>query len=483
MSAYQGIVRDRMTQRNMTADDAVRGAYAAVQAGEFAAARDMTAPWTAHPAGALLHALGRAGAGDWPGGAAELRAIAQANPTARHPALDLVDLLRRHARDPAPLLRAALALQPRHPGLLTALGAACAEAGPMAAAVDAFQRAAAARPDDAAAWSNLAKALAATGAFDAAESAFARAAALRPSDPQITLNRAVATLKAGRLPAGWPLFRARTALPGRAPAPGGPELRSIDDVAGRTVLLVHDEGLGDTLQFIRYAPLLEQLGAHVIAAVPPPLQRLLAFNGIALMAGRTAQYDGWCRIPDLPGLFGTALDTIPNALPYLRPDPALVAQWRPRMPDGRRVGLVWAGASRSHDPAASATDRIRSIAEARLGPLLASPGVTWISLQHGRPAPPSLFDPMPDVVDFADTAAIVATLDMVISVDTSVAHLAAAMGKRVLLLDRYDNCWRWLHGRNDSAWYPGVLRIIRQTTPGDWDEVLARAAELVGTKA
>ena len=124
-----------------------------------------------------------------------------------------------------------------------------------------------------------------------------------------------------------------------------------------------------------------------------------------------------------------------------------------------------------------ATDRLRSIPLTLLPPLLATPAIAWISLQHGRPAPPGVFDPMPTVTDFADTAAIIANLDTIVSVDTSIAHLAAAMGKQVLLLDRYDTCWRWLHARDDSPWYPRTLRIIRQQTPGDWPGVLQSAAE------
>ena len=458
-----------MTHRSKQSSDmqaALRDAFAALQAGCFAQARDAAAPWCAHASGALLHALGAAACGDR-SAAATLAAIARANPAARHPVCDLVDLLRAHGRavEAPPHVEAALQHAPGNPTLLALHGATHAEAGSPQDALDAFHQVTALRPD-AASWSNLGKALAAVGRFDEAEAAFARIA--RPT-PQIALNQGIARLKSGRLAEGWPLFRHRHALPGRAPPPPGPELTSLDGLEGRAIRLLHDEGFGDTLQFIRYAPLLAARGARIRLDVPPPLVRLLApFGG-------PGPADAWLRIPDLPALFGTMLETIPASLPYLKADPALAALWATRLPPGQRIGLVWAGAARTHDAAAAATDRIRSIPRDRLAPLLATPGVTWVSLQLGQPPPPGVFDPMPHVRDFADTAAIIAALDIVVSVDTAVAHLAAAMGRTVLLLDRFDHCWRWVAGRLDSPWYPERIEIIRQPTPGDWDSVLGHA--------
>jgi len=409
--------------------------------------------------------------------AAALDAIAGANPAARHPVHDLVDLLHRaHRSGEVPAhLRAALALRPGDPGLQAALAAALSEHGEIDEVAALFQRVTEVRPGDADAWSNLGKAEAVRGQTATAEAAFAQARTLAPSNAQVRLNHAVARLRCGDFGAGWTLFRARHALHGRpAPLPG-PELTSLEGVAGRTLLLVHDEGFGDTLQFIRYAPLLTGFGARVLALVPPPLQRLLSENGIETVQS-VPKHDAWCRIPDLPAVFGTTLAEIPHRLPYLAAPPSRAARWSEMLPPGRRVGLVWAGAARTHDPAATATDRVRSIRPERLRPLLAAPGIAWVSLQHGAAPPPGVFNPMPGVTDFADTAAIIASLDAVVSVDTAVAHLAAAMGRRVLLLDRFDNCWRWLSGRADSPWYPGVLHILRQPRPGDWDDVLRRAA-------
>jgi len=194
--------------------------------------------------------------------------------------------------------------------------------------------------------------------------------------------------------------------------------------------------------------------------------------------GALPRFDVWCPMLSLPRLFGTTLDRMPPATPYLHADPAAAARWAARLPQGGlRVGVAWAGGLHPNDPTAAATDRVRSMAPRYLAPLAALPGVRLVSLQLGVAPPPDLgmADPMPDVRDFADTAGIVANLDVVVSVDTSVAHLAAGMGKPVLLLDRYDACWRWLHGRTDSPWYP-TLTILRQPSPGDWPSAVAAAA-------
>jgi hypothetical protein len=220
------------------------------------------------------------------------------------------------------------------------------------------------------------------------------------------------------------------------------------------------------------------------------LQRLLgaqrwAVEVLPTNAGPPA-YDWHCPMMSLPSVFATTLETIPAAIPYLTADPALVASWATRLPNapGLRIGLVWAGQARPWLPGFATVDTRRSTSLAQFTPFGRVGGVRFVSLQADAPAseardPPSglvLHDPMPLVTDFADTAAIIANLDLVVSVDTSVAHLAGALGKPVFLLDRYDNCWRWLSGRNDSPWYP-ALRIFRQTKIGEWAPVMQLAAE------
>jgi hypothetical protein len=167
---------------------------------------------------------------------------------------------------------------------------------------------------------------------------------------------------------------------------------------------------------------------------------------------------------------------------YLHADEALAAAWNTRLGaadiQGPRIGVVWAGNPRNHSPILAAADRRRSLAPNRLAPLFGLPGLQFFSLQKDGPTAPAdfpLINLMNEIGDFADTAAVIANLDLVISVDTAVVHLAAALGRPVWVLDRFDSCWRWLRGRRDSPWYP-TLRLYRQPKPGDWDSVLDEVA-------
>jgi Flp pilus assembly protein TadD len=377
-------------------------------------------------------------------------------------------------------------------------GMALAEAARFDDAADRFRDAIRLDPGPAAFWSNLGTMLKIQGRFDEALDAYAQALARAPTDRQIRVNRAVARLHAGRFAEAWQDEDWVLAEPGRVVLPAQkllPPLSVLPDLTGRTVLVVQEEGFGDTLQFLRYLPLLANRGARVAVAVPPELTRLMrTVPGVADVPAGDApvpQHDFHCSFNGLPRAFETTLETIPCAVPYLVADPALVAHWARRLPatEALRIGLVWAGQARPWLPGFVGLDRRRSTDLATLAPLAAVSGVEFVSLQKGGAAPGArtpadaldLHDVMAEVRDFADTAAIVANLDLVISVDTSVVHLAGAMGKPVFLLDRYDNCWRWLSGRDDSPWYPG-LRIFRQGRPGEWAPVIARVAAALGTQ-
>ncbi|HEY0205119.1 MAG TPA: glycosyltransferase family 9 protein [Acetobacteraceae bacterium] len=467
---------------------ALRRALEDLHAGRYAAAAAASAAPAADPAdleATLIHALAQAAGGDL-GTAPALARIARLRPAHNHPVQDLLDLLRRtnHQAEAVPHLRAAIAAQPNDPRLPSLLGELLAEIGPMPAATEAFRHSATLQPS-AAALSNLGKSLAAECRFTEAGTAFAQALALAPHDPQFQLNRAVALLKSGRLPEGWEAFECRHRLPRRPTPLPAPRLDSLHQAKNRTVLLRHEEGFGDTLQFIRYAPMLAALGARVLAWVPHALSRLVArVPGVAAVVPPGAlppSHDAWCPMLSLPRLFGTTLDHMPPAAPYLHADPAEAARHAARLPAANlQIGVAWAGAGRPTDPGAAATDRVRSTTPQALAPLGAVPGVQLISLQFGAPAPPGMVDGMAGIQDFADTAALVANLHAVVSVDTAVAHLAAGMGKPVLLLDRYDNCWRWLHGRTGSPWYP-TLTIHRQPSPGNWTDTIASAAAALRT--
>jgi tetratricopeptide (TPR) repeat protein len=396
-----------------------------------------------------------------------------------------------------PLLAPALLAHPDNAEAHYEMGQALAEAGRFAEAAESFGKAIASDPAPAAFWANLGMMLKVEGQPDAALRAYGEALARAPNDRLIRMNRVVAQLHAGRFAEAWPDADLVFAQPGSARLPFDrrlPPLSDRPDLRGRTVLVFQEEGLGDTLQFMRYLPLLALRGARVAVAVPPALTRLLrTVPGVADVPEGDApvpQHDFHCSFNGLPRAFETTLETIPCVVPYVAADPVLVRHWAARLAlgNGLRVGICWAGQARPWLAGFVALDQRRSTSLATLAPLAAVPGIQLVSLQKGPASAEisaagfDLLDVMDEVRDFADTAAIVANLDLVISVDTSVVHLAGAVGKPVFLLDRYDNCWRWLSGREDSLWYP-TLRIFRQQRSGDWAPVIARVATALAEAA
>jgi Glycosyltransferase family 9 (heptosyltransferase) len=272
---------------------------------------------------------------------------------------------------------------------------------------------------------------------------------------------------------------------------GIPEWR-CESLDGKTMVVVSEQGFGDSLQFCRYLPLLKRQGLKRLNLVcPSALVTLMeTVDGVdaCVTSSRSLDipaHDCSCFMMSLPLRFHTTVDTIPAAVPYLRAPADRLPTWRERLPsEGFKVGLVWAGNPRPDMPGANAVDRRRSLDARAFLPLLAIPGLTFISLQLGDATRPQLdsiprdirpLDPMGDVRDFADTAAIIECLDLVISVDTSTAHVAGALNKPVWILSRYDACWRWLRERDDSPWYPSV-RLFRQSTPGHWGDAIERVA-------
>ena len=242
------------------------------------------------------------------------------------------------------------------------------------------------------------------------------------------------------------------------------------DPAGRTVLVHAEQGFGDTIQCARYLPL---IGGHTILACDRPLLPLLAqLSEVVPKDAPLPRFDCWLDQMSLPRVFGTRLDTIPAANGYLSADPAQTAAWRRRLPDGLKVGLAWAG-----NPAHT-NDRRRSLPATALDRILAAPGCNFVSLQVGRRAHEAgLLETR--LTDFAETAALIEALDLVVTVDTAVAHLAGALGKPTWVMLPFAPDWRWLLGRDDSPWYASV-RLFRQPTPGDWAAV---AQAVVGALA
>jgi hypothetical protein len=258
---------------------------------------------------------------------------------------------------------------------------------------------------------------------------------------------------------------------------------------GRRLLIHPEQGYGDTLQFCRFAALATARGFHVTLEVQRPLVRLLqSLGGVAQVVGRgdeLPEFDVHCPIMSLPLALGTTLETIPAAPAYLHANVQQVARWRRRLAvmepihDRRtaRIGLVWAGSPRLNSPRATAVDRRRSMPPDRWAPLFEIKGLAFFSLQKDGPSAGGapIIDLMGEMDDFADTAALIANLDLVIAVDTAVAHLAAALGKPVWLLERFDSCWRWLRGRRDTPWYPH-MRLYRQPSAGGWESVMSEIA-------
>lgn len=371
--------------------------------------------------------------------------------------------------------RKAIALNPSLADAYLNLGVALQAQDQLDAAIDAFRRALELKPDYAEAHGNLGAVFKALGQLDAAGQSIRAALALNPDLADAQWNLALLELLRGNFAQGWPQYERRLTFPenasltSRFPHPGW----TGQDIRGKTILLIAEQGFGDTIQFIRYAAMLEQRGAKVIALVRAPLARLLQrAAGVAQVSTESdtiTPFDFQCPLLSLPGIFGTTLQTIPAEIPYIRPDPSLVSQWAARFdPSDRRprVGVAWAG-SPTHK-----NDRIRSIPSTLLNPLAEVKDVKFLSLQRDRlPSRLDITDWSADLSDFADTAALIANLDVVISVDTAVAHLAGAIGKPVWIMLPYILDWRWLLNRPDSPWYP-TMRLFRQPSRGDWAGVV-----------
>jgi tetratricopeptide (TPR) repeat protein len=399
---------------------------------------------------------------------------------------------RRHAQAEQ-ALHDFLALRPDDPEGLNSLGNLYQQTHRYADAGQCYRRALARRPGDAKTLNNLAVLLQHERRGDEAEAAYRAAIAADPAYPEARWNLGFMLLARGRLAEGWPCMEARydpaLARPIAArPCLGFPQWQG-EDLAGRSIVVWPEQGFGDQIQFVRYLPMLKAAGARHVTLVChdplAPLLRAVAGADAVLAASEAATslplHDFWVFMLSLPMHFKTTLATIPAAVPYLAPDPARVRHWRGRLGQaGLRVGLVWRGFG------GHVNDANRSLPDlACLAPLWQAPGVSFVSLQRGMDgelaaaAAPglALLDLGAGIADFADTAAIVSLLDLVICVDTAVAHVAGALATPCwVLLPAVHPDWRWMEDRADSPWYPGVLKLYRQTLPGDWRAVVDAVA-------
>jgi tetratricopeptide (TPR) repeat protein len=356
-----------------------------------------------------------------------------------------------------------------------------------------FTRALEIAPQDVEALSNLGVMLQKLGRLQEAERMLRQAVRIAPDHVNAHFNLGLVLLLQGNFREGWDEYEWRHRIKDRSPvAFAQPEWNGLA-LDGETILLRAEQGFGDTFQFVRYAPLLKEMGGRVVLECQPGLKRvLLRTPGIDMISERPAsgmplvEFDTHLPLLSLPRLFDTQLDTVPRGLPYIHPEPWLVERWAARLArdDGLRVGIVWAGRPTHED------DKNRSCSLSHFLALADVPGVTLYSLQKGpstkelealNPAG-QVVDLEPEIDDFADTAAAIANLDLVICVDTSVAHLAGGMGKPVWVVLPFAPDWRWMAEGEGNPWYP-TARLFRQQATGDWDSVFERVKGALGAAA
>jgi tetratricopeptide (TPR) repeat protein len=383
----------------------------------------------------------------------------------------------------------ALAAHPGEPQVEAQLhsnrGIALCELDRYADAVASFERGLALNPRYPEAWSNRGVALTRLLRFDEALASHERALAIDPGYAEAHYNEAHLRLLMGDFERGFPKYEWRARMKGAPVMPdfAKPWWSGEEDLAGRKIMLLGEQGFGDVIQFCRYAPLLAARGGTVIVAVSVHLKSLIAsVSGASLVLGSQdalPDFDVCARLLSMPHAFRTRIDSIPATIPYLRPSDAVLSRWRERIRPGSRpkVGIAWAGSPHHHN------DRHRSIGLRALLPAFAQAGVQLFSLQKDlRDGDAELLRACghithlgDELASFDDAAAIVSTLDLVVAVDTALAHLAGALGKPVWILLPFIPDWRWLIDRPDSPWYP-TARLFRQQRLGDWDAVIAGVA-------
>lgn len=368
---------------------------------------------------------------------------------------------------------------PRSTDMLNRLGVSLRAAGRYEEALDRFRRALALEPERPEILYNLGNTLADAHRSQEAVHVFRRLLAVKPGHVAGHVHLAFALLVLGEFEQGWKEYEWRWRIAG-FPGPRydfEEPLWTGGSLEGKTILLLAEQGLGDVLHFIRYAPLIAERGGRVMVEVPAVLDGLIArvpsVSRTLAPESPLPSFDCYQRLMSLPGVFGTTPATIPARVPYLAADPARASAWTRRL-EGLprpRIGVAWRGSTQHPN------DRNRSCPFPDFAPVLAKPGFTFVSLQKDRrdddePLPPPTLDAAPELRDFDDAAAAVAALDLVVAVDTAVAHLAGGLGRPVWTLLPFAPDWRWSLGREDSPWYP-TMRLFRQPAPGEWRSTLA----------
>ncbi len=388
----------------------------------------------------------------------------------------------------------ALRLKPESALAHSNRGVALEKMGLLSEAIVSHQRAISLNREFAQAHYNLGVAYQEALQLDQALACYEQALKLEPNLVVAQWNKSIALLLNGDFENGWSVYESRWTKPdgsSRRRSFSAPLWLGQESLAGKTILLYDEQGFGDSIQFCRYVGVLRDLQAIVLLEVDRALLGLFkSLDGVSTLVERGASlpvFDFHCPLVSLPLAFKTRINSIPAAIPYLQADPVKVQYWQQKLGPGSllRVGLVWSGGFRSHQPESWSINQRRNLPVQQLAVLHDLP-VQFYSLQKGEPAcsefrmilangwqGPPLIDHTDELRDFSDTAALIENLDLVISVDTSTAHLASALGKPVWLLNRYNSCWRWLLERLDSPWYP-ALRLYRQDAGRSWEPVLQR---------
>lgn len=407
--------------------------------------------------------------------------------------VNLASLLQQKSRfaEAIACYKQALKVLPDHPTILHDLGNALKACGDYDEAILTFKQALSLNTQYAEALNSLGVTYKEAGQCDRAIDCYDQAIAIQPDYADAHWNRTLAQLLKGDLARGWSHYQAHyEALKTRTTVPGDEHpLWHGEPLNGRRILVRFEQGLGDNLQFIRYLPQVKQRGGTVIYQAKPALHALLeGFEGIDELIEATSEqdipveYDLQISLMDLARVFNTSLDNIPAHVPYLRPDPERVAAWQETFGhSGAKVGLAWAGSPFHRN------DRNRSCRMNTLAPLLQTEGTHFYGLQTGpagqeaQPHPSERFNNLGHRLgDLSDTAAAIAHLDLVISVDTAVLHLAGALGKSAWGLLPYAPDWRWMLDRTDTPWYP-TLRLFRQNSPGAWAAMVDQVATALRT--
>jgi hypothetical protein len=389
---------------------------------------------------------------------------------------------------------AALELQPGQLQTLLNFGAMLTALKRFAEAEAIYRQALAVDPGSHGAWSNLGVLLACTKREEDAEQCYRTAMAIAPDYAKARFNLAYLLLRQGRYEEGWARLESREWYTPLEAHWNCPRWRG-ESLQGKSLLIGFEAGHGDMIQFCRYAALAKESGAARVAVLCHPglknlferlhgVDQVFSFNEPA----PSIAWDFWTPPLSMPFLFQTQLHTIPARLPYLSAAPERIDFWAGIMKAGQgtfRIGLAWKGNPRFENDAERSLPSLMTLA-----PLRKIDGIRWFSLQKGPGEGEAarlahrlpLVDLAPRIEDFADTAAIIMNLDLVIAVDTAVAHLAGALGKPCwVLLPDYKTDWRWLTECRDSPWYPGVMRLFRQRTMGDWEPVIADVTSALQT--